>query len=206
MSELAPTQTYSTQRTSSGAPYIPLKTRSSTPIFLTSLFPTDAHVLTVIMNIEDINNAFGSLPKPYTLAHAEKRIAQVLSGDTDLALCALRSGAPGPEGRLVGGCSLALKPPTRNVGVGYFLHPDFHGLGIVREALRAAVTWGRRECGVNDVRVDVADGNVASRAVVEKIEEFVLIEGEEGVKMIKWPDTKGGEVRRVLGWVWTHPG
>ncbi|KAG9234745.1 putative nucleosome assembly protein C36B7.08c, partial [Amylocarpus encephaloides] len=142
----------------------------------------------------NINLALISPPNPYTLADAEWWINQSLTGQGDLSLCVLRMGCPGPEGRLVGGCGLACEdpkgfwhipgrrplnekeesttPPNRNVEVGYFLHPDVQGLGIMREAVRAAVHWGRRECGVGDVRLRVEEGNLGSRRVVEGMGEF----------------------------------
>jgi RimJ/RimL family protein N-acetyltransferase len=207
-----------TKYTPEGTAYIPLQTNSPEQIYVTPLFKSDAHRMTEVMNNDSIGLALIAPPYPYLLADAEWWINETFNGRVDLTLCALRAGSPGPEGKYIGGCGLAPQeqsgfyhlpgrkpdgwegePGTRNVAIGYFIHPEYQGRGIVRSAVRAVVNWGRRECGVQDATIWVADGNLASRKVVEGMSEFVASPEE---KWEKWPESKGGERRRCASWVW----
>jgi RimJ/RimL family protein N-acetyltransferase len=209
---------YETKYTLEGSPYIPLETKSQEQIYVTPLFTSDAQNMTKVMGTEVVNLALISPPYPYTLSNAEWWINEVLSGRTELSMCAIRAGSPGPEGKYIGGCGLAPKDPSgfyhlpgrkpdnwegeagsRDVEIGYNVHPAYQGRGIVRPAVRAVVSWARRECGVQNVTILVADGNVVSRRVVEGMPEFVASSEE---RWETWPESKGGGIRRCAIWVW----
>lgn len=205
------------KHTPEGTPYIPLQTKSPVPIYVTPLFKTDMQHMMEVMNTESVGLSLITPPYPYTASDAEYWTNHVHSGQGDLPMCVLRAGSPGPDGRHIGGCGLAPQDPSgfyhlpgrkpdgwtgepgvRDVTIGYFVHPEFQGRGIIRPAVRAVVDWARKECGVQDAAIWVADGNLLSRKVVEGMPEFVSMSEE---KWEKWPESKGGKTIRVVSWV-----
>ncbi|CAG8982213.1 hypothetical protein HYALB_00003650 [Hymenoscyphus albidus] len=212
-----PRSTYKLQHTPTGRPYIALQTHSPTPIFLTELLPRDAHTLVATMSLPAVNNALLSPPKDYTLASAEWWIAHQRSGKADLPLATLRAG-DAESGGLIGGVSLGPGPRIGvkgssalgeaggdggngiDVELGYYLHPDWQGKGIIKPAARALIEWGRAEKGVNRVRVKVVEENMKSRANIESFGEFVRVNGEE--EYLEWPLEKGGGRKKLLVFEW----
>jgi hypothetical protein len=67
---------YNLEHTPASTPYIPLKTRSQVPIYLTKLKESDAQAMANTLSIEALNNALISIPKPYTLDSAKWWINQ----------------------------------------------------------------------------------------------------------------------------------
>ncbi|RDL36362.1 uncharacterized protein BP5553_05714 [Venustampulla echinocandica] len=199
-------------------PYIALTTRSQEAIYLTELYPTDAPTHQAALSIESVNNALIGPPKPYTLADAEWWIEHVRSGKAELSLSCLRVGSPDEKGTGIGGVALVphdedgftflrsgepMGEGNRDCNIGYWLHPEFQGRGIMKEAVRALVNWGRRECGVGDAILKVLETNLASRRVVEGMSEFIRVEGEKGVEWVEWPEKKGGGgKKKLLVWKW----
>jgi [ribosomal protein S5]-alanine N-acetyltransferase len=53
--------------------------------------------------------------------------------------------------------------------VGYELHPEFWGRGLMTEALRAVVSCGHRAFGLNRIEAWTLPGNGASDRVLEKV-------------------------------------
>lgn len=207
------------QHTPEGTPYIALQTKSPEQIYVTPMFRSDAQNMVNHMGTASVNLRLISPPWPYTLADAEWWINHSLTGQADLPLCAIRAGNPGPEGKYIGGTALVPHDPTafyqlpgrkpdgwegelgtnRNVDVGYSVHPDYQGRGIIRPAVRAVIGWARKECGVQDATIWVAEDNSRSRKVVEGMLEFVASPVE---KWETWPESKGGARIRVWSWVW----
>lgn len=136
-----------------------------------------------------------------------------------LPLQAIRLGDP-VHGRVIGNTALNLKPRPATPGshsygirnpadyemienedsesdianehfeLGYYLHPEFRGSGIMVIAVKALLGYAR-EIGVKCVSVVVADENKASARVVEQVGEFGDVEEGEGLK-VQWPESKGG--------------
>jgi len=51
--------------------------------------------------------------------------------------------------------------------IGYLLHPDFQGKGMMREALTAVLDYGFRTMGLHSVEANVNPANSASRKLME---------------------------------------
>lgn len=68
-------------------------------------------------------------------------------------------------------------------------------------AVRAVVEWGKELHGANAV-IRVEEGNLKSRKVVERMEEWVRV--EERDHWVDWPEIKGGGRRKFLFWKWKH--
>lgn len=217
MAALTPTRSYKLQHTSTGAPYIELKTRSQVPIFLTEMRIADAEPHQKIMSIESLNNSLISPPKPYNLDDAKWWIEQQTTGKADLPLTVLRISDP-ENGEMIGGVSLgprekpsksALKKQKVDAGVkvgkdvdlGYYLHPDWRGKGIIKPAVQALIDWGRVEEGVQTVFVRVAEDNIASRTIISSFDSFVRINGDDDFQ--EWPEKKGGGRKKLFIYEWT---
>ncbi|KAG0646563.1 hypothetical protein D0Z07_7580 [Hyphodiscus hymeniophilus] len=203
--------------TPSGKPYMLIKTSSPVPIYLTEFYLTDASAAQSTASLPAIYLSLISIPVPYTLADAESWINLQLTGTSNLPLQVLRSGDP-ETGRFIGCVSLmptgseALRAMKEKINLaakghavnecelGYYLHPDWRGKGIMRNAVRALIWWGIEEMGVEKVVVTVLEKNLESKAVVESLVEFVRV--EERDQWVDWPEIKGGGRRRLMAWRW----
>ncbi|KAH8595498.1 hypothetical protein B0O99DRAFT_623047 [Bisporella sp. PMI_857] len=147
-----------------------------------------------------------------------KRVDLQLSGKSDnLPLQVLRSSSPDESGKLIGTCSLRPMAPNEvmealnkvpkakgehgaNVyELGYFIHPAWKGKGIVTVATKEIIAWGKAEYGAAIV-VRVAEDNIESVKLVERIPQFVRV--EENDDFADWPATKGGGRKKILFWKW----
>jgi len=70
-------------------------------------------------------------------------------------------------------------PAENEYELGYYLHPRFRGKGIMKEAVRVLLEWGKNVCGVRNVVVMILEDNMASRKVVEGIMEFEREEAKD---------------------------
>lgn len=211
-----PPSWYKLQTSTSSQPFIALpSTASRQPIFLTNFQPVDAAALQAVLDIPSINDSLISIPKPYTLADANFWINLQLSEATTPWLQALRFDNP-ETGTFIGGVSLVPaasssyrlpgqdgieRESSKEYVLGYYLHPEFQRRGIMRDAVLALVAWAVAEQGVREVRVDVAIENVRSRRLVESLEGFERVEGEE--EMV-WPESKGGGRKKIWSWRWRN--
>ena len=97
--------------------------------------------------------------------------------------------------------ALQKKGPGENeCELGYYLHPDWRGKGIMHSAVRALLWWAEEERRADNVMVRALEGNMESRRVIESLKEFVR--EEEKDDWIDWPEAKGGERKKVLTWKW----
>ena len=74
-----------------------------------------------------------------------------------------------------------IKPEHYRAEIGYMLHPDFHGKGIVTEAIKAVVAYGFEKIKLHSIEAIIDPGNGASAAVLEKngfVKEAHLKENE----------------------------
>jgi len=211
-------QPYKLEHTSSGKPYILISTSSSSPIYLTEFYSTDVEAVQATLSIPEVHLHLVSIPQPYTIPDAEWWINLQMTGSSNLLLQVLRAGDP-ETGTFIGSVSLmpadseaflAVKhklvlkkgPGDDECELGYYLHPDWRGKGIMRSAVRALIWWGKEEKGATNVMVRVLEGNLASRGVVESMGEFVREEVKDD--WVDWPEIKGGGRRKILVWRWTE--
>lgn len=212
--------TYRLSYTTSGEPFIALCTRSENPIFLTKYYAKDPSDVHAAISLPEVNPFLASTPTPYTLADAEGWVSSQLTAASNYPLQVLRTGAPDEAGTLIGSVSLM---PHDNVALvdlrkkglltdssrqehecelGYYLHPDYRGKGIVKAGIRALLAYAQAEHGMNSVVVRVAEDNTASRRVIESMveERWSRVEGKDLV--VDWPDAKGGGKKKILCWMW----
>ena len=215
---VASKQSYKLEHTWSGKPYILIPTSSSTPIYLTEFYSTDIKAVQATIAIPEVHLHLISIPQPYTIADAEWWINLQMTGSSNLPLQVLRAGDP-QTGTFIGSVSLmpanseallAVKekialikgPGDDEYELGYYLHPEWRGKGIMRSAVRILIWWCKEEKRAANVMVKVLEVNLASRAVVESMKEFVREEGKDD--WVDWPEIKGGGRRKILVWRWNE--
>lgn len=74
-----------------------------------------------------------------------------------------------------------IKPENYRAEIGYMLHPDHHGKGIISEAIKAVVGYGFDQMQLHSIEAIIDPDNAASAAVLEKngfVKEAHLKENE----------------------------
>jgi len=74
-----------------------------------------------------------------------------------------------------------IKPENYRAEIGYMLNPEFHGKGIMPEAIREAVNYGFQVMQLHSIEAIIDPGNNASARVLEKsgfVKEAHLKENE----------------------------
>lgn len=61
-----------------------------------------------------------------------------------------------------------MKPENYRAEVGYILSAEFHGLGIITEALKRVIQFGFEEMGLNSIEAIIDPENIASEKVLLK--------------------------------------
>lgn len=70
--------------------------------------------------------------------------------------------------------------PDKLKELGYYLHPDWRGKGIIKSGVKAALAYAETEFGVQKVVVQIAEDNLNSRRVIESMGDyFVRLEGRD---------------------------
>ena len=78
--------------------------------------------------------------------------------------------------RMIGTCGFARVDTANNCAeLGYVLHPDYHGKGIMTEACLRVLQFGFQVLGLNRIEARYMLGNDASRRVMDRI--GMLFEG-----------------------------
>lgn len=93
------------------------------------------------------------------------------------------------SGRVIGSAGFVGRHRTELPGpdeeLGYALHPDFWGRGLMTEAAQALVAWGFDTLGLNTIWCNHYDGNQRSRRVIEKCGFQYQFSQEEEVELMK---------------------
>jgi len=74
-----------------------------------------------------------------------------------------------------------IQPQNYRAEIGYMLLPEFHGKGIVSEAIKAAVMYGFDEMKLHSIEAVIDPANTASEIVLQKngfVKEAHLLENE----------------------------
>jgi len=151
---------------------------------LDRFMPQDAEAVFAMCQDPEIQR-YTSVPVPYGLEDARGYIAEHTT-DADIDLWAIRR-----EGVLVGSIELrGVQPGITDLG--YLLHSDHRGRGLMTEAVRTVVEHGLSSGALDVIRWRAIVGNTAS-AVVARRAGFAFL----GVV------TDGLEIRGVRHDVWT---
>ena len=73
-------------------------------------------------------------------------------------------------GRMIGTCGFTSFDDDNNAGeLGYVLNPDFHGQGLMPEAVREVMKFGFLRLNLHRITARYMEGNLPSRRVMEKV-------------------------------------
>lgn len=107
-------------------------------------------------------------PRTKTLAEAEEFIQKILDDQAkhDIVMWAISlKGTPKMIGSIL---YLRMKKEHFRSEIGYNLHPDFHRMGIMNEAIEAVLDYGFNVIKFHSVEADVNPENTASIKLLEK--------------------------------------
>ena len=157
-------------------------------VCLTALREADIDRVVEACSTEDARR-FLDTPWPYSRADAEGFVREFAPagwrGEHDERVWAIRESLRGPIAGVVG-----LR--SEKVEVGYWLHPDAHGKGVMSDALRTLVGHAEGCLTWPEVHWRCFDGNVASMRVA-KAAGFSYL----GTAEIADPDDRGDGPRRI---------
>ena len=114
----------------------------------------------------DVPRNIPLIPTPYTERDARDWLAGLgtrLREDHEHTFAITRADDPGDA--LLGVISVRLH---HGGSIGYWLHPDARGAGLMTEALAAVVDWARREHAITGLHLTTHSDNLASQRVAEK--------------------------------------
>jgi [ribosomal protein S5]-alanine N-acetyltransferase len=123
----------------------------------------DALTMAALAGDWDIASMTGQLPYPYTLANAERYIAELPKDDTlELAFSILLNG------HLIGVCGYAALN-LEAAGIGYWIGKPYWGQGFATQAASAMIDYCFDHVGFASLTCSHFVGNVASARVIEKL-------------------------------------
>ncbi|KAF9911930.1 hypothetical protein EC991_001836 [Linnemannia zychae] len=191
-----PSSTADTKRTAEEDARLLALHNSFKPIWLTPTitigpwFPSDREASVEYLNNDRIQPFIWGPPYPYKLEHAdfwlstEMRLERVTDKGTPLDFC-IRDMTRG--GKAIGGIAVASESDENldDGDTGYWLAPEYHGLGIMSKALRLLLhRVSMLELGKRKFNAFVCLGNIPSRRVLEKA-GFKILEKEKNTTVVK---------------------
>ncbi|KAK6343851.1 hypothetical protein TWF696_007506 [Orbilia brochopaga] len=167
--------------------------------YLCSLTPSDFSRLADLYNNTDLRYITFRPPYPYTQQDAQwfhDNMANApVAGYPGTHQCwIIRSKSH--DGILVGICSTQFRSglDTDPLTLGYFVAPEFRGKGIMPTVINEVC----RQFPGATFDAEVASGNASSCRVLEKC-GFTKVEGFE--HEMRWPESKGGDLRKMWKFV-----
>ena len=127
----------------------------------------DAEVFRALLSIPEVTR-YSNWPDAPKKPYGERTMQWMSKLHTSRSGCAwiIEDGA---SGALIGAIRFNHFERKWKVGeVGYELHPEFRGRGLMTEALRAVVAVGHQAFGLNRIEAWTLPGNGASDRVLEK--------------------------------------
>jgi [ribosomal protein S5]-alanine N-acetyltransferase len=95
-----------------------------------------------------------------------KRIEDALINNEGITWCISLKEAPG---QLIGSIGFwRIIKENYRAEVGYMMHPDYWGKGLVKEALQGIIDFGFSEMKLHSIEAHINPGNAASAGLLEK--------------------------------------
>jgi len=146
----------------------------------------------------EVQHWFGSQPVPYTEDEAKAwlRRARIATDVVRLAI------ADPDTDVMLGAITVFDLDPGRDGELGFWLHPDARGRGVMTEAVRLMAAYAFETLGLPKVKAAAAVDNAASRAVIERAGmRFYGVERlgtqiRTGLADLAWYDLVPGELVR----------
>jgi ribosomal-protein-alanine N-acetyltransferase len=147
------------------------------------LVPEDAHQIAIIRS-NDIVNQFLNRPKTTSIQEATEFINDINKkiGNNESVYWAISMKN---NDTLIGTtCLFNFDPEKEKAEIGYELHPDFHGKGIMNEVISATIHYGFTALNLTTIVALTKPGNTSSIRLLEKNrfvsdKDFVHIKKEE---------------------------
>jgi [ribosomal protein S5]-alanine N-acetyltransferase len=135
---------------------------------LREITPDDADATFAIMSDPRVKRYFGSLPMTERRQAAE-RVERIRAAFDERS--GVRWGiARRTDGALIGSCGFwRLLPEHARAEVGYELHPEAWGQGVMTEALATVLDFAFATMQLHSVEAQIHPENIASRRVLEKL-------------------------------------
>ena len=149
-------------------PWLDAPTLGSDGVRLRELTTADAPRLVELFSDDECVRWVGDIPVPYDASYALAWLERQTTRRADGVGVAWAVTAPDSDD-LLGTVALTGVRPGHEAEVGYLLHPEGRGRGLATAAARLAVEHAFGALGVRRVKAMTADGNVASRAVLERL-------------------------------------
>jgi RimJ/RimL family protein N-acetyltransferase len=118
----------------------------------------DAEPITALINDRRVADNMATVPHPYTLKDAQAAIASA-SGKPQFVITLT-------EGRVIGGCGLAVR--EEHPELGYWIGVPYWGSGYATEAARALIDFAFTDLDCTELLAGARVSNPASRRVLEK--------------------------------------
>jgi len=155
----------------------------------------DIPVLVPLIGAREVAATTRSIPHPYTVADAEKYIAEGgKNGEINLAITR-RS-----DGQLIGGGILRPEQKDANAEVGYWIAVPFWRNGYASEAARALVEYAFETLKLHRVYAFHSSNNPASGSVLKKL--GMKHEGTMRRHQLKWGEYLDIEIYGMLSKEW----
>lgn len=113
----------------------------------------------------EVQHWFGSQPLPFTDEDARAWLRRARVADDVVRLAV----ADPQTDELLGSVTLARIDPGRDAELGYWLHPDARGRGVMTEAVRLMTAYAFDALRLRKVKAGAPVDNAASRAVLERV-------------------------------------
>jgi RimJ/RimL family protein N-acetyltransferase len=128
------------------------------------------------MSQPSVGSALLNVPTPYGIAEASSWIALQTSPLAPcLPILGIRLHFPGDAGLYIGSVALTKRAASGEKPIyelGYSLNPEYWGMGIMKDAVVAVMTWATEEVGVDEVYVRIQEVNVRSKGVLNGVPQF----------------------------------
>ena len=166
--------------------FVPFPKLYTARLELRALVPTDAPEIFVFRSDLRMLEFIGRAPAK-TVEEAEGWM-QTVEKETTFWGITLKNSP-----RLIGTiCLWNLAPETATAEIGYVLHPDFWGQGIMQEALVSVVAFGFEVMEARIIEAHLQPGNLRSARLVER-NGFVL-DGEKDGYLVYVLTNSGGSL------------
>ena len=114
--------------------------------------------------------------RPHCDVHYTRRYLEYLGGRYRIGMHYEWAMVHKETGRMIGTCGFARIDTAHNCGeLGYVLHPDFHGQGLMTEAAARVLQFGFGVLGLNRIEARYMVENLPSRRVMDRL--GMLFEG-----------------------------
>jgi|ERR1043165_1070435 ribosomal-protein-alanine N-acetyltransferase len=146
-------------------------------LLLKQIVQTDAEALSALRSIDSVNQ-YIERAKTQSLEEAKaqiERLTQFLTGNTGITWTIELAPQPGLIGTI---CLFNFSAEHERAELGYELHPDYQGKGVMQEAVAAVIDYATKVMLAKEIEAVTHRDNAASLKLLQRF-SFVRNESEE---------------------------